>query len=115
MANSQPKLLPASTFPLVAYASHVAPPVALMSLMETFDTDTVPLASLRVALVPATVVSSVMRLPGVPDKEKALTVCVVPAVSLIVAGCTVLVMLAKVLLWAIVRVPVPPWFSVGQE
>lgn len=88
----QPVLLPRSTFPALVGASHVAPPVALMSFMETFDTETVPLASLKVACVPAVDVSSVMGFPGVPDKVNALTVCVVPVPSRTVAGCTVLVM-----------------------
>ena len=92
--------------------SHVAPPVASMSWMETNDTETMPLASLNVARVPATVVSSVMRLPDVPDRENALTVCVVPAVSLTVAGCVVLDISANVLLPATVNAPAPPWTKV---
>lgn len=111
-AKFHPRLFPPSTLPSAVNAFHVAPPVALMSLMETFDTETVPLASLRVARDPAEVVSSVMRLPGVPDKVNALTVCVLPNVNLTVAGCTVLVMLAKVLFPTTVRTPAPPWFSV---
>lgn len=84
--KSQPVLLPASTLPLSVNALHVAPPVAAMSLIETNETALVPLLSLRVACDPATVVSSVMRLPDVPETPNALTVCVVPDVNRMVAG-----------------------------
>ena len=84
-----------------------------MSWIETNETLLVPLLSLNVALVPAVLELSVMRLPAVPEAPKALTVCIVPAVSVMVAGCTLFVMLAKLLLCWIVSAPAPPWFSVG--
>ena len=82
----QPVLLPASTLPSVENAFHVAPPVATMSLIDVNETALVPLLSLKVACVPAVVVSNVIRLPDVPETPNALTVCVVPATNRMVAG-----------------------------
>lgn len=84
--KTHPRLLPASTLPSERSAFHVAPPVAEISLIDTNETVLVPPLSLSVARVPATVVSSVIRFPEVPDTVKADTVCVVPAVKRIVAG-----------------------------
>ena len=50
----------------------------------------------------------VIRFPAVPDKLKLDTVCVVPAVNLSVAGCTVLVILLKALEPLMFVCPAPP-------
>lgn len=112
--KSQPVLFPPSTQPLLVNALKFAPPVAEISLMLTNDSDTEPDALKIVALVPATELFSVIKLPEVPANPSEVTVCVVPAVRVTVAGCTVSVMLANVLDWAIVNAPVPPWFKVGH-
>ena len=112
--KSHPVLLPASILPFVTNASQAAPPVALISLIETNETVLVPLLSLRVACTPAVLLFKVTRLPDVPDALNALTVCVVPEVNRIDAGDTVLVISANVLLPLIIKVPAPPWLSVPK-
>lgn len=96
------------------YERHEAPPVALMSLMSQKLTELTPDASLKVACVLGVELLSVIRFPLVPDTPNALTVVVVLAGNVIVAGWTVLVMLVNVLAPVMVSAPEPPWFSVGH-
>ena len=100
--------------PLLVSEFQIAPPVALMSLMSQKLTELTPDASLRVARVPDVELLSVIRLPLVPETVNALTVVTVLAGNVIVAGCTVLVMLVKVLAPVIVSAPAPPWLRVGH-
>ena len=74
---------------------------------------TVPEAFDRVACVPGVLLLMVIKFPAVPDNPKLDTVCVVPAVKVTVAGCTVFVMLPKVLLPLMVNAPKPPWLKSG--
>lgn len=55
---------------------------------------------------------NVIRLPAAPDRLKLVNVLVVLAGNVIVAGCTVFVMLSNVFAPLIVRAPAPPWFRV---
>ena len=57
---------------------------------------------------------SVTRLPAVPDTVKELKKFVVPAVNVMVEGCTVLDKPAKRFAPEIVSAPAPPWLRTGQ-
>lgn len=68
-----------------------------------------PEASDKVNCEPGVVLLMVIKFPAVPDRPKADTVCVVPAVNVTVAGWVLLVMLLKVLEPLMVSAPAPPW------
>jgi hypothetical protein len=108
-----PKLFPELTFPLDVNAVHVAPPVPIESIMEQLVTVFEPELSDSVKRVPGVALFNVTRLPDVPEAVKDDTVCVVPAVKVIVTGCVVLVMLTNVLLPVIVNAPAPSWLRVA--
>lgn len=75
----------------------------------------VPDDLLMVACVPADELLSVTKLPTVPVRLKSENVFVVEAGIVMVAGCTVFVILANVFDPVIVSAPVPPWLIVGYE
>ena len=99
-------------FPLLVLneAFHVAPPVAMLSWMFRYCALTTPDTLESVNCEPGVALLMVTKLPDVPDSPKFATVCVDPAVNLTVAGCTLLVMLLKVLEPSMVNAPAPAWF-----
>ena len=109
------RLFPASTLPALVSEFQIAPPVALMSWMVQKLTLTVPDASVRVARAPTVELLSVIWLPLVPETLNALTVVIVLAGNVIVAGCTVLAMLAKVFAPLMANAPAPPWARVPND
>ena len=83
--NTHPLLFKPSTHPLLVGALKVAPPVAVDRLMVQKFTVTVPTGT-DIVCDAAVTLPIVIKLPETPDSIKFVTVVVVAAVKLTVAG-----------------------------
>ena len=78
LVKFQPVLLPPF---VLSSAVHVAPPVAVLSVIDKNWRETDPLALESVNLLPTVVDFRLIKFDAVPDTVKVVTVCVVPAVK----------------------------------
>ena len=108
LRNNHPELFPPS---VLSIAFHVAPPVAVLRLMDKKLALTVPL-DLDSVWLAAVALPIVTRFPGIPLTLQFVTVVVVAAVNVNVVGCTLLASVVNVLLPVMVSAPAPSFDSV---